>query len=101
MGIVDFYEQLLAENPGADSVDNLRDAMRRFSEQKPVFPGEKAFLLYSTYGLPVDVLRDLCHDRGFLLDEAGLNAAIAEHKRVSRAGRPGGLQMARIVRQAT
>jgi alanyl-tRNA synthetase len=48
-------------------------------------PGSVAFKLSDTYGLPVDLLRDEGLWRGFTLDFAGYDNALAEQKQRARA----------------
>lgn len=47
--------------------------------------GPAAFKLFATYGLPVDTIREYAVSRGGSLDEAGFQAAFAEHQELSRA----------------
>ena len=51
-----------------------------------VFSGETAADLLTTYGFPLDLTRQMATERGLAVDEAGYNAAIAQHKKVSREG---------------
>ncbi|MBV6435410.1 MAG: Alanine--tRNA ligase [Anaerolineae bacterium] len=46
-------------------------------------PGSQAFYLKATLGLPFEVIKDICEERGYTVDLAGFNAAEAEHSRVS------------------
>jgi alanyl-tRNA synthetase len=54
------------------------------------FPGEKAFHLYETFGLPLDFMKDAAHDAGIGFDEAGFEAARAEEQARARASWKGG-----------
>ena len=45
--------------------------------------GEDAFFLKATLGLPFQVTRDICEERGYGIDEAGFAAAEADHSRIS------------------
>jgi alanyl-tRNA synthetase len=56
------------------------------------FPGEKAFHLYETFGLPLDFMKDAAHDAGIGFDEAGFEAARAEEQARARASWKGGSQ---------
>ena len=55
-----------------------------------VYPGEKAFKLYDTYGLPFDFIADAARDYGVLFDELGFNRAMEEQKKRARASWKGG-----------
>jgi len=50
-----------------------------------VYPGDKAFRLYDTYGLPADFIRDAVRDRGLKFDEEGFEHAMQEQKTRARA----------------
>ncbi len=49
-----------------------------------VLPGEIAFKLKSTYGLPFEVTRDICNERGYEVDEIGYLEADRLHRQVSQ-----------------
>jgi alanyl-tRNA synthetase len=68
----------------------LRKPMQKYSGKATSFPGEKAFQLYDTFGLPLDFMRDVLRDEGFVLDEAGLEAAMEEQRKRARASWKGG-----------
>jgi alanyl-tRNA synthetase len=63
----------------------LRKPMQKYSGKPTPFPGEKAFQLYDTFGLPLDFMRDVLRDEGFVLDEAELEAAMEEQRVRARA----------------
>jgi alanyl-tRNA synthetase len=47
--------------------------------------GETAFLLYDTYGFPVDLTGDICRERGVSIDHAGFNDAMERQREQARA----------------
>ena len=49
-----------------------------------VVPGDIAFRLYDTFGLPLEITRDVAEERGFGVDEAGYRAALDEQRRRAR-----------------
>src|SRR5580658_2786328 len=49
------------------------------------YPGEQAFKLYDTYGLPLDFIIDFCRDLGVSFDQAGFDRAMEEQKSRARA----------------
>jgi alanyl-tRNA synthetase len=57
-----------------------------------VYPGEKAFKLYDTFGLPPDFIADTCRDSGVVLDEAGFDHAMNEQKARARASWKGAVK---------
>ncbi len=50
-----------------------------------VFDGEKAFKLYDTYGLPIDLTIDVLKEKNLTLDHKGFNDAMEEQKKRARA----------------
>ncbi|GAB4570223.1 MAG: alanine--tRNA ligase [Anaerolineae bacterium] len=57
-----------------------------------VLPGSVAFYLKATLGLPIEVIRDICQERNFTVNEAGFHAE--EEKHILASG--GGQAMGRI-----
>jgi alanyl-tRNA synthetase len=51
----------------------------------PALPGAAAFRLYDTYGLPIQLLREIAEEEKYGLDESGFEAAMAEQRERSRA----------------
>jgi alanyl-tRNA synthetase len=52
---------------------------------KLTYPGEQAFKLYDTYGLPLDFILDFCRDLGIDFDQAGFDRAMDEQRTRARA----------------
>jgi alanyl-tRNA synthetase len=48
-------------------------------------PGDEAFRLYDTFGLPIEITRDIARERGLAVDEAGFTKARDSAKAVARA----------------
>lgn len=53
----------------------------------PLFPVQKAFMLYETYGFPPELTRELAAERGYGWDQEGYAAVEQKHREVSRADR--------------
>ncbi|MCJ7512745.1 MAG: alanine--tRNA ligase, partial [Anaerolineales bacterium] len=51
-----------------------------------VLPGSSAFDLYATYGLPLEITRDIARESGLEVEEAGFREAMETHRDVSSAG---------------
>lgn len=62
----------------------ILEEMRRNGEHR--ISGEEAFNLYATYGLPLEITRDLVHGRGLTIDEKGYNEARRAHAQASGSG---------------
>ena len=66
---------------------HLYRIMREMSERRvPEISGEVAFDLYATYGLPLEITRDVVQERDFTVDEAGYTAAREAHAAASGKG---------------
>ncbi|MBT1247560.1 MULTISPECIES: alanine--tRNA ligase [unclassified Thermosipho (in: thermotogales)] len=46
--------------------------------------GKSAFKLYDTYGFPLDILKDLANENGYVLDEEGFNKYMEEQRKKAR-----------------
>jgi alanyl-tRNA synthetase len=66
---------------GFDSVQ----AMKRKYGPAPKLPGDEAFKLYDTYGMPLDFIQDAARDQGIEFDQAGFDHAMEEQKTRARA----------------
>ncbi len=67
---------------------NLEADLRRVrgeAESKLVYPGDSAFRLYDTYGLPRDFIEDVCRDAGIPVDWEGFDRAMEEQRARGRA----------------
>jgi len=100
----DFYPELVKNR--AAILDNLTREEIRFartveigtshlqflldeleSSQEPILDGHKAFDLYATYGLPLEIARDIAREQGLDVDESGFRAAMEEHRIASGGGK--------------
>ena len=57
---------------------------------RPVFPGEKAFRLYDTFGLPLDFISDVLRDQGVAFDPAEFDRAMEAQRERAKASWKGG-----------
>jgi alanyl-tRNA synthetase len=55
-------------------------------QQESVVPGETAFRLYDTFGLPLEITRDVAEERGMQVDVEGYQVALDEQRRRARMG---------------
>jgi alanyl-tRNA synthetase len=65
-------------------LDEILADLQRDSQVQ--IPGDVAFDLYATYGLPLEITRDVAGERGFAVDEAGFEQAKKKHAEASGAG---------------
>lgn len=99
----DFYPELKKNT--ASIRDNLQREEERFQRtlegglshldtllselvgaKKKVLEGDKAFDLYATYGLPLEITRDIAREQNLDVDEAGFQTALDSHRLASGAG---------------
>ncbi|MCG8332046.1 MAG: alanine--tRNA ligase [Chitinophagales bacterium] len=69
-------------------LNTLEKGLKRFDALEPkdnCIQGTDAFVLYDTYGFPIDLTRLLAAERGWSIDEAGFEAALREQKERARA----------------
>jgi alanyl-tRNA synthetase len=55
------------------------------SKHSDVYPGEQAFRLYDTFGLPLDFIQDAIRDVGVQFDQEGFDRAMQEQRERARA----------------
>ena len=70
---------------GPDLAPQLVEYVRNTARHRTSFPGEEAFKLYDTYGLPLDFIEDALRDQGFVLDRAEFDRAMEEQRARARA----------------
>lgn len=56
------------------------------NNDKKELPAHSAFLLYESYGFPIELTHEICKERGISIDMAAFNEALYEHQAKSRAG---------------
>jgi alanyl-tRNA synthetase len=67
---------------GARQVQEEIERLR--TESKSVLPGAMVFRLYDTYGLPLEVIREIAEEERFRIDEAGFAEALEAQREQSR-----------------
>ena len=50
-----------------------------------VIPGEVAFMLYDTYGFPLDLTEDVARERGLTVDKVAFNVSLNAQKQLARS----------------
>jgi len=84
-GIVNVEEKRFAHtvDKGMQELDDDITVLR--SKHSDVYPGEHAFKLYDTFGLPLDFIQDAIRDVGIHFDQAGFDRSMAEQRERARA----------------
>ncbi len=67
-----------------DQLDSILSDLHHDHEN--IVPGEIAFDLYATHGLPLEITRDVANERGMDVDESGFEVAKIAHAEASGAG---------------
>jgi alanyl-tRNA synthetase len=75
---------------GMARLENLLERLRQSGGS--VLPGDQAFELYATFGLPLELARDEAREQGMDVDEAGFREAMEQHRLASGAGETFGAQ---------
>lgn len=60
---------------------------RVLASNSKVISGKDAFLLYDTYGFPLDLTEDIAEEHGLTIDREAFEAALEEQRRRARAAR--------------
>ena len=76
--------------PPLTGIERFKKAAAGATDGK--IPGPEAFVLWDTFGFPVDLTQLMAEERGMAVDMAGYEAAMAEAREKSRqvGGRVGG-----------
>ncbi len=72
-------------NDGIRVAEEMMAAIQK--EGRSGFSGQEAFLLYDTYGFPIDLAKDIAEENGLKVDEAGFLQAMEEQRKRARASR--------------
>ncbi|MDD3023341.1 MAG: alanine--tRNA ligase [Syntrophomonadaceae bacterium] len=78
---------LLTLNEGIKKVEEiLKDAR---AEGKNIIPGEAAFMLYDTYGFPLDLTEDMAEENRFTVDKETFSRCMEEQRQRARQANKG------------
>jgi alanyl-tRNA synthetase len=81
--------------------ETLERGVRLLDEKQSgsTVPGQLAFMLYDTYGFPLDLTRVIGEQRGWTVDEAGFASAMEEQRRRSEFQGSGEVAVAAVFQQ--
>jgi alanyl-tRNA synthetase len=68
-----------------EDIAPLIQSERKNPAAAAALPGDKAFRLYDTYGLPLDFIVDTLRDQGLVLDREGFDRAMEEQRTRAKA----------------
>jgi len=69
--------------------NTLTKGLREFeklTKDKKIISGKEAFLLFQSYGFPIEMTKELCTEKSIAVDEKGFAAEYEKHKALSRVG---------------
>ena len=78
----------IVESEERSFLNTLENGLKRFASLEvtdKVIAGKDAFVLYDTFGFPIDLTRLLAREKGLEVNEAGFKTALAEQKKRSQA----------------
>ena len=61
----------------------------RLSSKKKQLSGKQAFLLYQSYGFPLEITKELAKEKNIKIDENGFQKELAKHQELSRTATAG------------
>jgi len=78
---------------GKDHTDVARPYGHRTSIKASIkarsISGKDAFVLFTTYGFPIEMIKELAEEKNIVVDEDGFNKEMVEHKKLSRTASVG------------
>ena len=85
----DFIEsQLTQEEEKFDQT--LEKGLKQFEKiSNKNISGQEAFILFSTYGFPLEITKELAQEKGIKVDEAGFNQEFTKHQDLSSTAMEG------------
>ncbi len=89
--IVDMYKDFYPELNNPDIFENLSLEIRKFRKtiedgEKAFEKGEDPFVLFTTYGFPIELTIELAKEKGIVIDKNAFDIKFKEHQELSRAG---------------
>ena len=67
-------------------VQGLREFEKHVGSTRPNIEPETVFMLYTTYGFPVELTEEIAKERGLSIDSEAVGKCMQEHQALSRAG---------------
>jgi len=66
----------------------LEKALKKFDKlaQDKLISGKEVFILFSSYGLPMEMTKELAKEKGIKIDEKGYEKEYVKHQEISRKG---------------
>ncbi|MEW6351855.1 MAG: alanine--tRNA ligase [Thermodesulfobacteriota bacterium] len=87
MELVKAEEERFQQTLGRGAAEFEQHAQKILQSKSKEVPGDVAFLLYDTYGFPLDVTMDMAREKGLTVDGVGFNKEMARQKERARHAR--------------
>lgn len=85
-------EEIRFQRTVEQGMEHLEEMLNELKKSgKVVLEGEKAFDLYATHGLPLELTRDVAREQFLDVDQGGFTRAMEEHRLASGAGKAFGV----------
>ncbi len=85
----------------SEGLKKVEDIMEQAREQgRNEIEGEEAFMLYDTYGFPLDLTEDMAEENGFTVDKSGFDSMMEEQRHRARQAGKGENAFARDIQIA-
>lgn len=81
-----FDELKKEEEKFANTLENGIKKFEKLKVENKQVSGADAFILFSTYGFPLEITKDLAKERGWSVDEQSFNDEFSKHQDLSRQG---------------
>ncbi|MDQ5969175.1 MAG: alanyl-tRNA synthetase [Patescibacteria group bacterium] len=94
--VIDLYKEAYPELSKNENfiLNTLGEEEERFEKTlekglKEFEKGESPFVLFTTYGFPIEITRELAKEKGLTIDEAGFNEEFKKHQELSQTSSAG------------
>jgi len=89
--IINIYKDNYPELGNNDVLENLGFEIRKFRKtiedgEKAFEKGEDPFVLFTTYGFPIELTIELAKEKGVLIDKTTFDAKFKAHQEISKQG---------------
>src|SRR3990167_9508505 len=71
------------------TIDKGLKKFEELTKSKKILSGEDSFLLYQSYGFPIEITQDLSKEKRIKIDIVGFNKELAKHQELSRTASAG------------
>ncbi|HAI74562.1 MAG TPA: alanine--tRNA ligase [Candidatus Moranbacteria bacterium] len=90
----DIYQEFKQEDKCIDILEKLSREIRKFRTTienglKEFNKGVDPFILFTTYGFPIELTKELANEKGIKIDESDFNKKLKKHQELSRTASAG------------